>query len=393
MRLKAIAAGATRLIIIWFSIGGVSIDAADSLRDKIVAAQTSGRYPEAAALYLQLIAAGGDGPEIRSNCGIMLHLAGKNREAMEQFRVALHQQPDLPAANLFAGISESELGNLQAALPFLEKARQVDSSRPAPLLALGKVYVGLREYQRANDVYTKAAALDSHLAEAWYGLGVTDRSLAEQLLNQAARRGETQRGAKDEKVKHLLDGALQALTRAVELDPNSARTHLLMAESLADTGRTVEAVLEYNAAIKLDPQLEAAYVGLATEYWKQSQYDQALSLMKHVLQNSPNDPEANSITADILERNGDVTGAEQRAKTALAGNPELIQTHVVLASVYLRKQQPKLAIAELNKVISADPDGSYHFLLYRAYHQAGDEQNAKVAMAEFQQRRYAARQP
>jgi hypothetical protein len=39
-------------------------------------------------------------------------------------------------------------------------------------------------------------------------------------------------------------------------------------------------------------------------------------------------------------------------------------------------------------VLSADPDGSYHFLLYRAYRAAGDEKGAREAMAEFQQLRY-----
>jgi tetratricopeptide (TPR) repeat protein len=365
----------------------------DSLRDQIVAAQTSGRYTEAARLYLQLIAAGSDGPEIRSNCGVMLQLAGKNREALEQLQVALRQKPDLAAANLFAGISEFELGELKAALPYLNKAQQLDPGQPAPLLALGKVYVALRDYQRANELYEKAVILGPQLTEAWYGLGVTDRSLAEQLLNQTARKGEIKSGVNDGKVQHLLDGAVQALTRAVELDPASARTHLLMAESLADAGKPVEAVSEFNAAIKLDPQLDAAYLGLATHYWKQHEFNQALALLKQLLRKSPADPEINAIMADILEHNGDAVGAQQHAEIALAGNPGLIQTHVVLARIYLTKQQPMLAIAELRKVLSVDPDGNYHYLLYRACHQAGDEQGAKKAMAEFKQIRYAARKP
>src|SRR5882757_4551972 len=108
--MRTLAAGAFPAIALWFMLPGISVYAADSLRDQIVAAQSSGHYAEAAGLYLKMIAAGSDGPEIRSNCGVMLHLAGKNREALEQFRVALRQAPDLAAANLFAGISEFELG-------------------------------------------------------------------------------------------------------------------------------------------------------------------------------------------------------------------------------------------------------------------------------------------
>jgi tetratricopeptide (TPR) repeat protein len=378
------------LIVTWLIGLSTTVYASDSLADQIRSAQSSGNYVEAARLYLQLIAAGSDSPEIRSNCGVMLHLAGKNREALTQFRVALRQKPDLAGANLFAGLSEFELGDLKAALPYLSRAQQLDPDRPVPLLALGKVYVAMRNYSRANELYAKAVARDSQLAEAWYGLGVTDRSLAEEILNQAARQRTTKNEATKNKIQNLLDAAMQALTRAVELDPNSARTHLLIAESLSDAGKLVEAVPEYHAAIKLDPGLDAAYLGLASQYWKQHQFEQALPLLKRLLLKSHEDPEANAMMADILEHKGDVRSAQSYAETALAGNPDLIQTRIVLARIYLSKQQPKLAIAELRKVISADTDGSYHFLLYRACRQTGDEQGAKEAIAKFQQLRYGA---
>jgi tetratricopeptide (TPR) repeat protein len=152
----------------------------------------------------------------------MFHLTGKNREAMEQFRAAL-----------------------------------------------------------ANENYSKAATLDGSLAEAWHGVGVTDRSLAEDLLNRAARNGEKAESSRV-KVQGLLDHALKALTRAVELDPNSARIHLIMAEAMSDSGKLAEASAEYRTAMKLDPHLEAAYLGLASQYWKRRQFDDALPLLKHV---------------------------------------------------------------------------------------------------------------
>lgn len=376
------------LILVGFIGLGSALNASDSLWDQIQSAQNSGRYGEAAKLYLELIASGTDTPEVRSNTGVMLHLAGENREALEQFRIVLREHPDLAAANLFAGISEFDLGDPKAALPYLLKAQQLDPSRPAPLLALGKVYVALRDYGRANESYSKAVALDSQLAEAWYGLGVTDRSLAEQMLNQAARQGEAKNPATKNKIQDLLDKAVEALTRAAELNPNSARTHLLMAESLSDAGKFVEAVPEYQAAMKLDPSLDAAYLGLASEYWKQHQFDQAFPLLKHFLAKSPKDAEANAMLADILEHSGDLKNARVCAETALRGNPDLIQTRIVLARIDLAEHRPKLAIAELRKVIAADPDGSYHFLLYRAYRAAGDQEHANEAMAEFQQIRY-----
>lgn len=362
----------------------------DGLADRIRSAQNSGNYAEAAQLYGQLIAEGTDTPEVRSNYGLMLHLAGKNREALQQFQMALRNEPNMAAANLFAGLSELDLGEPQSALPYLQKARELDPGRAAPLLALGKTYVALADYHNANAMYTEAAALDSHLAEAWYGVGVTDRSMAEVVLNEAARSGRITDEAATRDARRLLDGALAALNRAVQLEPNSARTHLLMAESLSDAGKLVEAIAEYHAALKLNPHLDAAYIGLASTYWKQRQFDQALPLLKRVLEKSPQDAEANGMMADILEHRADQAGAQHYAEIALANNPHLIETRVVLARVYIAKQEPKLAIAQLQQVISADTDGSYHFLLYRAYRDAGNEKAAKEALAEFRRLRYGA---
>src|SRR6202167_1337364 len=48
---------------------------ADNLAEQIRAAQSAGDYQKAAKLYQQLIADGTDSPEVRSNLGMMLHLA------------------------------------------------------------------------------------------------------------------------------------------------------------------------------------------------------------------------------------------------------------------------------------------------------------------------------
>lgn len=366
----------------------IRLFAQESLADEIRSAQSAGQYTEAAKLYGQLIAAGTDSPQVRSNYGVMLHLAGRNREALQQLRIAIRQSPSLAGANLFAGLCELDLNEPAAALPYLRQAQQSDPDHPTPLLALGKAYVATRNYQAANEAYLNATKLDGTLAEAWYGAGVTDRSLAEELLNHAAREGKADNESIKPKVQKLLEEAMEALSQAVQLEPASARTHLLMAESLSSSGKFAQAVPEYQTALKLDSNLDAAYLGLASGYWKAREFDEALPFLKRVLEKSPKDAEANGMLADILQHDGKNAEARQHAEVALAGNPDLIETRVVLARIYLGRRQPKLAIAELRKVLAADPDGSYHFLLYRACHDAGDEQGARKAMGEFQQLRY-----
>lgn len=355
------------------------------LADRIRAAQAAGQYEEAAKLYRDLIGSGTDSPEVRSNYGIMLHLAGRNREAVEQFQIALRASPALIAANLFDGLSELDLGRPKEALAHLKRASDLDAKNPAPALGLGRAYVALRDFKNANLAYTDGTKRDQNSAEAWFGVGITDRSLAEDRIGRAARgepidRNETQR---------LLDSAFQALRRAAELDPQSARLHLILGESLRDSNKLVDAIPEYEAAIRLQPGMEAAYLGLATTYWKQGQWDDVMPPLERALKLSPQDPEAHAILADILFHRDDMAGAEKQAQLALAENPKLAVTRVVLARIHLARHEPNEAVAELRPVLEVDPDGSYHFLLWRAYKLSGKTAEAQAALDEYHRRRDA----
>lgn len=367
---------------------------AADLADSIRAAQAAGNYAEAAALYARLVASGSDSPEIRSNWGVMLHLAGRDREALVQLRAALAQNPDLAPANLFAGIAETALGAPRLALPYLDKAVRLDPQSPAPHLALAKACVALRDFSTARDHYSRAASLAPTLAEAWYGAGITARSLADEKLKKAALAppGPAQSALRSAAAS-LLDDARSSLARAVSLDPSSPRPHLILAESFAESGDLVRAIPEYQAALHLDPLLAPARLGLATTFWRQRQFDDALPLLRDYLASAPRDPEANAMLADILEQSGDSASALTHARLALAGNPSLIQPHIVLGRIYLAQKQPKLAIDELAPVVRADTDGSSHYLLFRAYRDSGDARNAQAALAEFQRLRYHSKQP
>ncbi len=356
------------------------------LAARIHEAQSTGRYADAAKLYAALIAGGEDSPPIRSNYGLMLHLAGDDTKAVEQFRIALRGDSRLVAANLFLGVSLVELHRATEALPYLQRAVDGDPSAPAPRLAIGKCYVALRRFQDAHAVFEKLALSDPSSAEAWYGLGITARSLAQEQLSEAARQGSI--GAA--KAGTLLDEARNALGRAIDLDPASIQAHLILAESLSESGKLVDAVPEYQIVVRLAPRMAAGYLGLATAYWKTGAFDDALPPLLHALKLSPRDPEANAIYADVLIRDNDYAGARKRAALAVAGNPALPATRVVLARIALHDKQPRRAADELEKVANSDPDGSYHFLLWRAYKLLGQDAQAEKALAEYKRLRAAA---
>ncbi len=353
------------------------------LFDEIRVAQSSGNYERAAALYRELIASGQDTPEIRSNFAAMLHFGGHDREALAEARIALKGNSALAGPNVIAGLSLVRLARWKEALPYLERAHLQDPRGVPPLLGLGQAYVALRDYVRSNAAYLEASKLAPANPDTWYGLGITYRSLADAAMKRSSP------GTVSTQARHLLDAALAALTKAVELDPASPRAHLILAESYRDSDKFNEAVAEYDTVLRLNPDDPAADLGLATTYWKSGDSERAIPAVKRVLRKLPDDPEANGIMAQVLAKTGDLHAATPYAVKALNGNPDLVQVRLMLAKIRLSENHPEQALALLNPPPSNDTNGTGYYIAYRAFKLLGRDAQAEAALREFKKRRNA----
>lgn len=341
--------------------------------------QQGGHYREAADSYGKAVKNGSDSPEIRSNYGLMLHLCGEEESALAQFREALRRNPEQGTGNLFAGIVLFRLGRSQEAVPFLLRAKRVLPANKEPLLTLGRVYLAEKRYGEALTVLRTAVRLDGGDGEGWFGVGIAARGLADQIIRQQAQHGE----AAPASVQPLLQEALQALSRAVALQPNSARTHLLLAESLSDQHQEAQAQAEYRLAIQLAPADPGAYLGLASLYWKSGSLADALPVLHQVLALQPQDPEAHAMLADVLLRQNNNEAARKHAQLALGGNPALHRARFTLGKLALADKHPEQTIQLLKPVLWADTDGSYHFLAYKAFRELNRPSEAQQMLAEF----------
>jgi tetratricopeptide (TPR) repeat protein len=66
--------------------------------------------------------------------------------------------------------------------------------------------------------------------------------------------------------------------------------HFELGQAFEQRGQATEAITEYQAAIKSDPDKSTAYARLAAAYAKQGQYDSAVPAYKEVLRLNPQDP-------------------------------------------------------------------------------------------------------
>lgn len=172
--------------------------------------------------------------------------------------------------------------------------------------------------------------------------------------------------------------AVKALARAAEIEPNSPRMHVLIGDAFRQRRHWSEAEAEYRKAISLDPKIRAARLGLAIVLFTEMKTDEALAVDKSLMDDMPDDPEANLLAADILVQKHEFQQAEPFLDKCHGLKVDLVpQYHVLLGQVYAATDRVAAAISQYKLGLTSDPDGRVHYQLARLYQKAGDKENAE----------------
>ncbi len=263
-------------------------------------------------------------------------------------------------------------------MPYLERARRVQPDAAEIVLAVAQAQVASNDIARARASYERATQLDPQNAEAWYGLGITERALAEQDLKES-------NGSHRQDSRVLMNASQQAITRAAQIEPDSVHAHMILGESFRIAERYDQAVQEYETATEQQPNLAPAWAGLAAAYSAAGNDDKALQASKRALALDPNDADTNAVIAGTLLRQGDASSAMPYARRALELQPGLASGHVVLAKIYLAGHQPEKAVPELESAAKQDTDGRTYYLLATALRELGKREQAAIAMQKYRQ--------
>jgi tetratricopeptide (TPR) repeat protein len=172
----------------------------------------------------------------QNNLGGALLLLGKPDEAYSHFQAAAEINPNDPMSHSNLGAYLQEHGKLTEAMEQYD--RTISLTSDAGLLAatysnLGTAYRKLGEDQKARDSYNQALRLNPNQFNAYLGLG--------ELLEK----------------RNQLDDAIRNYSKSVELRPTDTG-FLLLGHALETAGRRPEALVAYQAALKLSPELPEA---------------------------------------------------------------------------------------------------------------------------------------
>ncbi|MBA3343435.1 MAG: tetratricopeptide repeat protein [Gemmatimonadaceae bacterium] len=323
--------------------------------------QSRTRFRSLAIVSLLIVAIAGSLAVLRRAQGenVQRNVAARDRAVRDPRTRAVN--PDAKAFYLrgMNAWSDRSKSGLDTAVVYFRRALEVDPAYAEAYAGLANAYVllGYSGYRPSDAMFPKAKAaalraiqLDSSFAAPYAALGM---GLSGERDFRAA---ET------------------AFRKAITVDPQYATAHQWYGILLMILGRTDEAVAETGRAARLDPLSLQIQNNYATFLSASGQHAAALRHYQNVVGEEPDsswvrrNPWLLTNMASVYAANGQYQKAIRYAERAVEINPGHPRGLSVLASIYDRMEQPRMALA----IFARADTTNEHYAAYRAFRYAAD---------------------
>src|SRR3989440_8125794 len=203
-----------------------------------------------------------------ASLGLVLSKQGKYGQAVPAYRKAIALNPKLPGVHLNWGLAEFKQSHFDAAVAPLGAALAADPENQQARTLLGLSCYGAKRFEDVAKYLELPAKSDPTHMEP-HGVLAQTSMLAKKY-----------------------SCALAEFRQILEQAPDSGAAHMLTGEALDGLGRTVEAVVEFEAAVKMAPREPNANFGLRHLYWKLHKYDEAKGAFESELSIDPEHAQA-----------------------------------------------------------------------------------------------------
>jgi tetratricopeptide (TPR) repeat protein len=328
----------------------------DSLLSQAVETEKRQDYAAAERLYRQALVALPDDPEILKRLGLVYQKERRYQESADVFAQILRRAPAYPEVNLFLALS----------------------------------YYALNAFDKATEAARRELIANPKDRQAQYYLALalhaSDRNLeAIQQLEALLRDHPDDVAALYQLVLFYKDGAQQASQRVAKLAPDSEWFLALGAEALADTDHLDDAIREYRAILKKNPNFPGIRFELGQVYWRKKDAEHAKAELKLALLEDPNQPLANFYLADILTDQKEYRDAIAHLGIAIAAYPKMTKAYFLLAKCHAGTGESRKAMEFYKRALELDPGyKEVHYQLYTLYARLGDKEKSQAELRIFE---------
>ncbi|MBK7705150.1 MAG: tetratricopeptide repeat protein [Acidobacteria bacterium] len=229
---------------------------------------------------------------------------GDMKTAVERFRSALDKDPELYGAWQDLGLLYLKLGRWEdAAATFAELAKRQSNSAEAAYLGALALY-NLKRTSDAESEVRRALRLNAGFADARTLLGIILSSKPDGIqeaiesLTQAIALKPNSFDAnfylgRLEYTEGRFNSAFKHLETAAKINPANTEARFFLGTVFESLGESEKALAEYQEIVKLEPASFFGQVGLGALYVKQGKLDEAVAALSNALKTELNSFEAN----------------------------------------------------------------------------------------------------
>lgn len=252
---------------------------------------------------------------------------GNMEKALEQYKLAAKESPQLALPHIKIAEIELKLGNQVSAENAIDKALKIESSNSDALIIKAELLLERSNIGAAEKLLRAAVNKDNKKIKAYYMLG-----------NLLVNNGKY----KD---------ALSFLERAETLDPDIAETKVNLGKIYLELHNYNKALAKLKQAIKLNTNLLAAYPPLAEVYEYQKQYNEACETYSILFEKMPDC----AACAYNLGRLKEQVKAFEEAKKAYEQTIELdesfVDAYYNLGELLIAMGKPEESVGWLEKYV------------------------------------------
>ena len=176
-----------------------------------------------------------------------------------------------------------------------------------------------------------------------------------------------------------LDMAIEAYSRAIDLNPGKVSAYNNRGITYADKGDFDQAIRDYNTAIQLNPELakhpELAkpYSNRGIAYYEKGDFDQAIRDYNTAMELDPEYASAYINRGNAYYKKGDFDQAIRDCNTAMELDPEYANAYINRGNAYAARGDCDTAIRDYNMAIQLNPeDANAYINRGNAYAARGD---------------------
>jgi tetratricopeptide (TPR) repeat protein len=277
--------------------------------------------------------------EAHFNLGLAREQQGHHDEAIASFQKALALKPRLHGANLFRGIAEFRLNQLDKAHAAVVKETTAYPLDAAAWMWLGVVCLAQEHPEEAAGALDKAAKLKPGDQDILY------------------HRGRA----------HLLVSK-DSYAEMFKVDSKSWLVHRVLAQANAEAERHTDAIAEYEAAIKLAPTQPGLHEELGSEYRAVNKMDEAEAAFQKELELDPHNVLARYKLGAIEVEKGDGARGKELIEAAQREKPDMVHLDYNLGRAEMLLGNDQAAIDHFERSVKTDKDPD---VVQQAWYQLG----------------------